>query len=176
MMGDAGPAALDPEMDHEQAGGIAAHGQSARLAAAAPGFAQQIAIGVHQVGIGGDRIECAPPSALRFNLAHTIAERVNADHRIMQAHAAAQPPEMAQHGFGQTIGAAAHPPHAVALFQIVNQRVKPARAHRVAAEHDRLDGKCLAQLFGFHVSRDERMKRTPPSPPDQHGRGPDHRL
>src|SRR3546814_4877380 len=97
-------------MDNEQRGAEALAYEPARLILAALGLAEQIAIGMHHIGVGGDRVEALHPSALRFDLAGMCAHCVNADDGVAQPHGAAQPLEMTDHACHQPARSATRPP------------------------------------------------------------------
>ena len=175
-MRDAGPASLDPEMDHEQARAVALARQAAGVIRAALGPGEQVLVAVHDIGIAGHGIEAFAPARVRFDFAHLLAQRVDVDHRIMHPHGPAEPFEMAHHACDQAVGAALRPPHAAIHFQLVDQRVDAAGLHRIAAHQQRVEAQRLAQLFIVDEARNHRIDAAPGLLLGQRGRRLEHRL
>ena len=178
MVRDARPGAFQPEMHDEQARAERLAAQRFRVGLAALAGAQQVAIGMHDVGIAGDRVEILAPAALRLDrLGPFRAARfldMDLHHRVAQADGAAQPLEMANHAGDQAVGAAARPPHAAILLQLVNQRVDGAGLHRIAADQQGVEAQRLAQLLALHVFADDRIDAAPRLLFRQRGGGLDH--
>ncbi len=95
-------------------------------------------------------------------------------YRIAHADFAAQPAEMGDHALYQLVGAAARPPHAAVLLQLVDQRIDRAGGHRVAADQQRMEAESLAQLFVLHEAGNHRIDRTPCLIAGKGGGGLDH--
>src|SRR5690606_8941972 len=123
VMGNARPAALDPEVDDEQRRAEALAGEAPGHRPPARVGAEQVAVGVDYVGIAGDGVEPAAPAAARLDLARASRRGVDPHDRVVQPDLAAELLEVAHHAGDDTLGAAASPPHARVLFELVEQGV-----------------------------------------------------
>ena len=82
---------------------------------------------------------------------------------------------MRDHRGNETVGAAFGKPHTALFFDSVDERVDRTGTHRVTADQQRMKRQSLAQLFVFHIRRNNRIDRTPRLIFHQGGRGLDHR-
>ena len=174
-MRDAGPRALDAEMDDEQRRRIALLFEARLGPLAAARRLQQVAIGVHDVAVRGDGIGLHRPAALRGDAGHPVAQRLDRGDGIAEAQRAAQPLEMRDQPRDQPVGAAAREPHTAVALQFVDQRVDGAGRHRIAADQQSVERQRLAQFLVFHELRHDRIDRPPRLVFRQRGRRLHHR-
>src|SRR3546814_1646095 len=85
MVRYARPASPDAEMQHEQAGRPAFAGELFRLFLATRMMADQVAIAVHQIGVGGDGVRLPPPARSGAHGDGAVATGFDLHHRIGEA-------------------------------------------------------------------------------------------
>ena len=83
---------------------------------------------------------------------------------------------MAHHPCDQPVGAAARPPHAAILLELVDQRVDRRGVHRITAHQQRMEAEGFAQLGVLDIARDHRVDTPPRLLLDQGRSGLQHRL
>ena len=149
---NAGPCALQPEMDDEKPGAKALARKRFGIILAPLRAGQKIAVGMHDVSIGSDRIKARLEPAFGFDLARARTMRVHLHHRIADAHCAAQPLEMAHHACDQAVCAASGPPHAAIFLKLVDERIDRRCFHRIAADQQRVERERLAQFLALHIA------------------------
>jgi hypothetical protein len=104
---------------------------------------------VHDIGIGGDRIEAFAPAADGFHFVARSPCVSMCSTGSCKPQRAADPLELLDHGSDQAVGAALGPPHAAILFQLVDQRVDRAGLHRIAAYEQACGTRSASRSFSF---------------------------
>src|SRR3546814_16326119 len=87
-------------------------GELFRLFLATRMMADQVAIAVHQIGVGGDGVRLPPPARSGAHGDGAVALGFDLHHRIGEAQRAAQPLEMGHHRLDEVGGAALRAPEA----------------------------------------------------------------
>ncbi len=152
---------VEPEVEHEQRIAEALLAQRLGFGHAARIVAQQLGIGVHDVGVRGHGVGREQAAVFQAHAAGASALRFDARHRGVQLDAAADVLEQPGQRLDQRPGAAAREPHAPAPFQCVDQRVDRGGGEGIAAHQQRMEGKGLAQVLVLDEARDHAVDAAP---------------
>ena len=158
---DVGAVRLQAEIDDEERHREFLALQAFRRRGAAFRAGQELVIGVHDVGIGGDEVGGKAPSVLQDNGRGAAVRELDLCRLRRQMHRAAEILKQPHHAGHERAGAAAREPDAPLPLQRMDQRIDRRRREGIAADEQRMEGKGLPKLPVLNEARDLGIDAAP---------------